>query len=1526
MSFIVGNISTFPVVADPASLTGSLAVSGSTGNPRVDIKGPTSGTALKATGSVDVNGNLTLSGDLTVNGTTTTLSTTNTIVKDQLIELGNGNSGSPSGDAGIIVERGSSANVFFGWDESADTVVLGTTSATGASSGNLTITPTDLNVSDITLTPDGISTSHIISAGSLKVQADANIHIGDNGADSIRIGRINTTAAKIHMRSGADTDLVVSNSKVGIGTDTPDTTLQVLSTATQAKFSYDADSSATITVADASHTTIATGESGNLTLDAAGDIALSADGGNVTMDDGTITIFDFNVDDTSLTIHDDQDTGDTFSITVAQHGSTTIATVDDDATAADLILDVDGDIRLNAAGGDISFRENSEVKLIFDMDQTGAETSIYSGVAGDDIVFKVPSGGTEILRFTDGGQVEIKDNLSLKSNAAVLKFGASEEVTLTHVHNTGLLLSDDSGVGTTKLMFGDSATFIQQQADGQLGVDADSLINITAPTLDIDASTAVTIDGPAVTIADSADGKPVVTIKTTHTTTASSGELQFLKDAADTEDGEVLGQITFFGEDEGNNNTQFAEIVASISESDESDEAGKLELQVANDGTLRNGITIEGNKSAAQQVDVTLGNTATSVVTVPGFISIGGHTINDVDVAGEFVDSDEHLMTAAAINDRFAISGAVDELNELSDVSFGSGDLTITSLDTLTTSATAHNAEGTDLLIQGGNTTAGTTNNIAGGDLTLAAGQGKGSGAGGDIVFRTANAGGSGSSLNALATALTISDDLSSTFTGNATFGVDDTGVDVRIFSATASEGVLYDASEDELGLLLTTKLKFHDIGGGEEIFASANGHLEINSGTTLDMTAPTVDINASTAVTIDSPDITITSSTSAKPVLTLSNTNADANSAELKFNNDSASGADSDVMGKISFYGTDAAENTEQELAFMDAIITDSADGSEAASMRFFVAENDGTRTAGLVIAGQADDDGEVDVTIGAGAASTTTVAGGLTVTTDLTVTGADIVLGGDSDGTDRTVTFGHSTLKTIMGIDDSADAFVINTDAAFDGTLANNSLSIDASHNMIVAGNSTVKGRIICDDTTDATSTTDGSLQTDGGLSVALDAIIGNDVYLLTDSAVLGLGVGKDATLTHDGTTGLTIAATPISIDSTGELHLNSTTGDIKLQDGGTDQIIFDLDGTAGAVIMKPAVNSDDLVFQQFDGTEVIRIEDDASLNLVASKLNISQSSSDVTIAATTSDKDIKFNVLDDTTATTVMTMDGDVSAVIMNKVFAKTITSVTADNADHTEITATTPVVVVDASGTGVQGNATDSFHDLGLVAGTVPGQTLTISLGAGDIPSTCSSGIRVGRAAQRAQAGLTFATIPDTGHTLLLDDAGGSSNRLTVTFSDSVAIASSSRTGAKAITVGIDGLDPSNAAHIEQVAVFTASLINLCLDNNDMGLYANASGTSIFVKNTVGGTNGNTSGGNGAVAGTAVSNSKITAFGGGSPTFSGGAASPSALDTTYHQFGFKLNDPTRDLVGTSSTITFLWDGTKWAHLSGGTALTA
>ena len=79
---------------------------------------------------------------------------------------------------------------------------------------------------------------------------------------------------------------------------------------------------------------------------------------------------------------------------------------------------------------------------------------------------------------------------------------------------------------------------------------------------------------------------------------------------------------------------------------------------------------------------------------------------------------------------------------------------------------------------------------------------------------------------------------------GALTVGVDDTGHDVKFFGATSGQYLLWDESADELVLTGDSKLSFHDAAGGENIIASANGHLEINAGTTLDITAPLVDIN----------------------------------------------------------------------------------------------------------------------------------------------------------------------------------------------------------------------------------------------------------------------------------------------------------------------------------------------------------------------------------------------------------------------------------------------------------------------------------------------------------------------------------------------------------------------------------------------------------------------------------------------------------------------------------------------------------
>ena len=73
---------------------------------------------------------LVVGGDLTINGTTTTVHTKNLNIEDSLIYLANGVTGTPSKDAGFLVERGDESNVGLIWDESDDKFKLIGTAST----------------------------------------------------------------------------------------------------------------------------------------------------------------------------------------------------------------------------------------------------------------------------------------------------------------------------------------------------------------------------------------------------------------------------------------------------------------------------------------------------------------------------------------------------------------------------------------------------------------------------------------------------------------------------------------------------------------------------------------------------------------------------------------------------------------------------------------------------------------------------------------------------------------------------------------------------------------------------------------------------------------------------------------------------------------------------------------------------------------------------------------------------------------------------------------------------------------------------------------------------------------------------------------------------------------------------------------------------------------------------------------------------------------------------------------------------
>ena len=119
--------------------------------------------AIDSSGNVTLSQNLTITGDFTVNGSTTTVNSTNTTIDDNLLELNSGAS-SNANDSGIIIERGSTGdNAVVMWDESADQFVVGTTTATASSTGNISHTKANFQAAQITGS-SGVFTSTGVSS------------------------------------------------------------------------------------------------------------------------------------------------------------------------------------------------------------------------------------------------------------------------------------------------------------------------------------------------------------------------------------------------------------------------------------------------------------------------------------------------------------------------------------------------------------------------------------------------------------------------------------------------------------------------------------------------------------------------------------------------------------------------------------------------------------------------------------------------------------------------------------------------------------------------------------------------------------------------------------------------------------------------------------------------------------------------------------------------------------------------------------------------------------------------------------------------------------------------------------------------------------------------------------------------------------------------------------------------------------------------------------------------------------------
>ena len=334
---------------------------------------------IASNGNTTFSQDLIVTGDFTVNGDTTTINTTNKTITDATIELGNGVTGTPSNDSGLIIERGDANNAFIGFDESADKFIVGTGTFTGASTGNLSITAGALVCA-------GLETAAVTASGIIKTDDTTN-------ATSTTDGSLQTDgglSVVLDAVFGDDVKLITDASVLSFGVNSEITLTHVHDTGL---LLADSGGTPTLQFHDANE-------------------SVSSDGGHLIFTSNGVA-FDFPSADGSS------------GQVIKTNGSGVLSFTDVTASslAADDLAAGDAAILLTTSSGNITVdAAANDTDIIFKGTDGGADTTFLT------------------IDGSDAGTLIANHNLELGTDASAILFGADNEVTLTHVADKGVAL------------------------------------------------------------------------------------------------------------------------------------------------------------------------------------------------------------------------------------------------------------------------------------------------------------------------------------------------------------------------------------------------------------------------------------------------------------------------------------------------------------------------------------------------------------------------------------------------------------------------------------------------------------------------------------------------------------------------------------------------------------------------------------------------------------------------------------------------------------------------------------------------------------------------------------------------------------------------------------------------------------------------------------------------------------------------------------------------------------------------------
>jgi hypothetical protein len=485
------------------------------------------------------------------------------------------------------------------------------------------------------------------------------------------------------------------------------------------------------------------------------------------------------------------------------------------------------------------------------------------------------------------------------------------------------------------------------------------------------------------------------------------------------------------------------------------------------------------------------------------------------------------------------------------------------------------------------------------------------------------------------------------------TIGDGTAGTDIAVtFDGETADGVLtwmededYFKFSDDILMNSTERLNFGDT--GTYIFQSTDGQLDIVADTEVQIAATTIDINGavdiSGALTLAGTTLAETISDTVGAMVT-SNTESgitvaydDADNT-LDFtvgtlNQDTTGNAatatileTARTIGGTSFNGSAniavALSATATALATARTIHGVSFDGTANIDLSEVISDTVGAMVtsnteSGITVAYD-DADNTLDFTVGTlnqnttGTAATVTTAAQPNVTslgTLTTLTVDNVIINGSTIGHT-----GDTDLITVASGIATVAGEVSMTTLDIGGT----NVTATAAELNLIDGGATVGTTAIADgdgiihnDGTTMRVTSAATFKTyfTAGVSSAADDLTAGDaaVNVTTSSGDITIDSNAGA-VSIDGHTGVTLASSNsgnITLDSVADIILDSAGNDFNFKAGGTE--VLRITNSSSDVIIRPVVDAKDLIFQQRDGTEVARIEDNATFNVVTGKLAI-------------------------------------------------------------------------------------------------------------------------------------------------------------------------------------------------------------------------------------------------------------------------------------------------------------------------------